>query len=476
MTQPLAALVLLLSIAATAPAADSPAGSQPKGIAMHIDTGKVITRGFLGFGVELDPMALNANNRKRGVTDEDWKLLTARLAAMNMPIARVMTQLSWFAKAGPDKFDYDNPQARSVMAYLDFCQQHGIAVILTDWAWVGECKAWVKGHDDPAYAKGVATYLKYLLEERKYSCIQFLVIGNEPDNEIKDIDKYGRMYHNVHDALKAAGLRERVKLMGPDIAGQWPWFDKAAAKIADVVDAYDFHRYAEQAEIRDAGQRVLLANLGRFRPVVDRLDPKGPAKPILMTEMGMGGGGTNDHKMIDTFDYALHMGDYAIGVLNAGLAAGVAWCAFDVYYFDGDQFMTWGMWKYKDKNWQPKPWHAVWQEVTSAVPRGGDVLAVEGGTAAVHAAAISAPRHAAMPGGTPAGRRYVLLLVNRSSRDEVVALQPPPGAAGRWSRVVCTKDRVEKPAPAALPAGNGPMEISLPAESFAVVQVGSTGQ
>jgi hypothetical protein len=461
---------LLIPVLSAVVLAQAAQPGQPEKIVLRVGAGRAITRGFLGFGVELDPMVLNANNRRRGVTDEDWTLITDRLAAMNMPIVRMMSQLSWFAKAGGDKLDYENQQVKSLLAYLDFCQKHDIDVILTDWAWVHECK-WLKGHDDPAYAKGIAAYLKSLLDERKYSCIKFLVIGNEPDNEIKDIEKYGRMYHRVHEALKEAGLRDRIKLMGPDIAGQWEWFDKAAAGIADVVDAYDFHRYAERAEVRDDGQKVLLRNLTRFRPVVEKVDPNGKDKPILMTEMGMAGGGTNEHKLIDTFDYALHMGGYAIGVLNSGAKAGIAWCAFDVYYFDGEQFMTWGMWKYKNKGWELKPWHGVWQEVTKAVPRGADVLAVEGATATVHAAAIGTGHSAGEGSAAPTYSRFVLLLANRGPDEKVVSIQRPREAGGRWSKVCCLKGRVEKSEPAGLGAGNAPLEVSLPAESFTVVRV-----
>jgi len=456
----------------SAASSDAPQPDEPEKLSLRIDLSRILTKGFLGFGVELDPMALNANNRRRGVTDEDWRLITERLAAMRMPIVRMMTQLSWFARAGPDRFDYDNAQARSLLAYLDFCQKHDIHVILTDWAWVGQCK-WLKGHDDPAYAQGIATYLKHLLEDRKYSCIKFLVIGNEPDNEIKDVEAYARMYRNVHEALKAAGLRDKVQLMGPDIAGQWEWFDRAAARIAGVVDAYDFHRYAEQAEVRDDGQKMLLRNLKRFRPVVDRADPNGKDKPILVTEMGMTGGSTNTHKAIDTFDYALHMGDYAIGVLNSGAKAGIAWCAFDVYYFEGDQFMTWGMWKYKDQDWEPKPWHSVWQEVTRSVPRHGDVVAMEGAQGAVHAAAVASHYSVGEGARTPTGWRFTVLLANRSPDRKAVSIERPRSGAGIWRKATFVEGGVERTGPAPLPAApeNVYLDLTLPARSFTVVNL-----
>jgi len=472
---PLCMLALSASAISAGTTADALQSDGPERLHLRIDTGRVIAQGFLGFGVELDPMALNANNRRRGVTDADWKLITDRLAAMRMAVVRMMSQLSWFAGAGPDRFDYDNPQARSLLAYLDFCQKHDIHVILTDWAWVGPCR-WLKGHDDPAYAQGIATYLKHLLENRKYSCIKFLVIGNEPDNEIKDVEKYARMYRNVHEALKAAGLRDKVQLMGPDIAGQWEWFDQAAARIAGVVDAYDFHRYAEQAEVRDDGQRMLLRNLMRFRPVVDRVDPDGKGKPILVTEMGMAGGSTNAHNAIDTFDYALHMGDYAIGVLNSGAKAGIAWCAFDVYYFEGDQFMIWGMWKYKDQDWKPKPWHSVWQEVTKSVPRHSDVVGVEGAQGAVHAAAIAFNRRAGEGERGATYRQFTVLLANRSSSESNVSLAPPTSSEGRWWKASFVQGGTERTGPADLPTGveNRSLDLALPARSFTVLNLDFT--
>lgn len=410
---PLVAALGLLCLSTARLGAQEPA-------VLTIDETTVVNAGFFGFGVELDPMVLNENNRRRGVTDADWLLLTARLRAMDLPIVRVMSQVGWFA-TGPDTFDYDSPQARSVLAHLDFCQENGIEVVLTDWAWPRLCR-WRTSHDDPAFARAMAAYLKHLIEDRGYTCIRYLVIGNEPDNEIRDVDRYARMYHNVHEALVEAGIRSKLQMMGPDIGGRWDWFDAAAPKIADVVDAYDFHRYAKTSEMTETGEDNIHTNLTRFRPVVNAIDPAGADKPLLLTEMGMGQGTTNTHERIETPEYALHMGDYAIAVLNADIKAGIAWCAFDVYYFDHNQFMTWGLWRYKDRQWSPKPWYAVWRRVVAEAPRGSDALRVEGTTNRLHAVAIRPP-------GSE-GRILRLWVANRSDETAPLTVRLPRGA--RW--------------------------------------------
>ena len=71
------ALLCTLGFAAlpvSAAGSDVPQPDGPEKLSLQIDPGRVVTKDFLGFGVELDPMALNANNRRRGVTDEDWRL------------------------------------------------------------------------------------------------------------------------------------------------------------------------------------------------------------------------------------------------------------------------------------------------------------------------------------------------------------------------------------------------------------------
>jgi hypothetical protein len=235
------------------------------------------------------------------------------------------------------------------------------------------------------YAQGVAEYLKEFIDRRGYTCIKYLVIGNEPDNEIqKDFGQsaYETMYRNIDSALKANGMRTKIKLMGPDSGGNWDFMKTSISGIGDILDAYDFHRYASTAETGNFSLpgtwETLWSHLDMWRGEVDSRDGAGINKPVLLTEMGNSGGSTNSHPSIDTFDYALHMADYGTTLLTTRTDAGIAWTMHDVYYFDGGQYMGWGMWKYKDTAWAIRPWGQSYGLLVKHAPKGSTRMMING--------------------------------------------------------------------------------------------------
>jgi len=395
---------------------------------------------FQGFGAEWDPFYFVENNQKRGVDKAGWKLITQRIKDLDIPIVRMMMQLKW-CQADPNltRWTWDTPQMKSVFRYLDFCQANGIHVILTDWGWAARGKD-LAGHNlyakpsDMRYARGMAAYLKELIVKRKYTCIRYFVVGNEPDYElVRDhgMPEYVHMYANVDAALRQAGIRDKVKLMGPDMTGIEDLRKQAIDKVKSFVDAYDFHRYALVGETSNAGVRSpadsLWTHLDMWRGEVDRRDPYGGGKWLMVTEMGMGGGKTFGHPRNDTFDFAMDMADYGTTLLTCRIQAGIAWCLHDVYYFDtsfGKEFDKWimqlGMWQYHDKNWKLRPWAQSFGLLIKHAPRGSIQAPVNG--TPPRTPALSPHRCAAVK--RPDGG-WSLFLVNRTNKDERFHLTLP---------------------------------------------------
>jgi hypothetical protein len=435
---------------------------------------------FQGFGVEWDPFYWNPNNRRRGTDDAGWKLITERLKTLHVPIVRMMFQLSW-CQRDPDlkQWDWDNPQVKSALRYLDFCQANDIHVILTDWGWsagAGPGRLYEKP-DDPRFAAGIAGYLRELMDRRKYTCIKYLVVGNEPDNELAKWHShaaYVAMYRNVDRALRREGLRERVKLTGPDMAGQWEFMRKSIDAMKDVLDAYDFHRYASWEETANRGLpgtwESLWSHLDLWRGEVLRRDPAGARKPLLVTEMGSAGGSTDEQPKIDTFDYGLHMADYGTTLLTTRIQGGIAWTAHDIYYFDGNQFMRWGMWRYRDQQWRLRPWAQAYGLLIRHAPRGSTLAPVSG--TPPKAPLLSSCRLAALvrPGGG-----WSIFLVNRAAHEIAAELALPeaPKAAFAIYRfdqqsLQRNPDRIDLPPVGSLPPAPR-LEVVLPPNSFLVL-------
>ena len=292
---------------------------------------------FLGFGAEWDPFLFNTNNLNRGVTEADWTLVTQRLKDLNVGVIRLMMQLNW-ATSDPNlvNWNYNSQQMQSVFKYLDFACQNNITVILTDWGWSVRNSLYANP-TDARFGTGIAMYLDEFINKRGYTCIKYLVVGNEPDNEIQlqyGMDAYETMYRNVDAALKAKGIRNLVKLTGPDMGGQWSFMQDAVSRLHDILDTYDFHRYASTEETGNFNLpgtwESLWSHLDMWRGQVNSRDTNASGKQVLLTEMGNAGGSTNSHPAIDTFDYALHMADYGTTILTTRVNTGIAWCMHDV--------------------------------------------------------------------------------------------------------------------------------------------------
>jgi hypothetical protein len=433
---------------------------------------------FQGFGAEWDPFFWNTNNQNRGLVQTDWALITSRIKQLSPGIIRMMMQLNW---ATSDQnlvnWTWNTAQMQSVFKYLDFICANNIHVVLTDWGWA------VRGdlYNDPAdirFARGVATYVNEFINNRGYSCIKYLVIGNEPDNEIQrefGQAKYEQMYQNVYNELNARGLLSKVKLTGPDMGGQWDFMKTSISNMKGILQAYDFHRYASLEEVAHVNLpgdwETLWSHLDLWRSEVNSRDPNGAGKLILITEMGMSGGGTNESPMIDTYDYALHMADYGTTTLATRINGGIVWTMHDIYYFDGGQFMKWGMWRYKDQNWSLRPWSQTFGLLMKFAPRGS----------------IGAP----INGTPPAGQNYQtqyrgaalkrpdggwsLFLVNRMTApvDLTINLATPP--MNNFDRYIITEQTITSYPddliipPAGTVARANSLNIQLPPRSFTVL-------
>ena len=432
---------------------------------------------FGGFGAEWDPFFWNTNNLNRGTNQAAWDLITTRIQELNVGIIRMMMQLKWAqAKADLSQWTWTTPQMQSVFKYLDFACQNNIDVILTDWGWAVRGDLY-SSPTDMRFATGVAEYLKEFIDRRGYTCIKYLVIGNEPDNEIqKDYGQaaYETMYQNIDTALKANGMRPKVKLTAPDMGGQWDFMKTSISDMKAYVDTYDFHRYASTAETGNFNLpgtwETLWSHLDLWRGEVNSRDPNASGKQLLLTEMGNDGGGTNSHPDIDLFKYAIHMADYGTTTLTTRVNAAITWTMHDIYYFDGGQYMQWGMWRYLDNNWSIRPWGQAFGLLIKHAPKDSIQAPVNGTPPAQPP--LSTQRVAALK--RPNGG-WSLFLVNRDTTAKNIVLNLPQAPTHSFSlyRFDSTSNS-SYPNTIALPPQstltlNASNTLTLPAESLTVL-------
>jgi hypothetical protein len=157
----------------------------------------------------------------------------------------------------PDRnvFDWTNEEMQALYKILDWCEANHADVFLqqmwgdVDWnsyPGVHPLLSAPRSLDD--YANGIATLLQYLTVARKYSCIKYFCITNEPPGGTWGYWwSYGSgsgsvtgAWKKVRETLDAKGIF--IPLSGPDWT-DLPPFDSAKIDFDPYVGAYDIHSY-----------------------------------------------------------------------------------------------------------------------------------------------------------------------------------------------------------------------------------------
>lgn len=339
------------------------AGAQAEG-EIVIQPQDTVCDHFMGFGAQWDI----ASYRECGVTDADWAVIEKRVRWMRPPVMRIMMLTRW-CSLGDGKFDWETPEMKWLYRQLDLCQELNTTVLFTDWG--GE-KNWtrapgIKGVDDPYYAEVIGTYMDHLLNTRKYTCIKYFILTNEPNWEVNDWDKWKRGIENVAKVFAERGLDKRVAFAGSDTsqaADNDPWHRLAVDQLSHIFQAYDVHRYANDSEVRPGQLEPYFRAHWEY---AQQHDPNGKQKPCIVGEAGMNDDAQHPHSnlSIAKYKYGVFMADYAVQAARAGSAAVSAWMLDDNCH----KGFAWGLWDNAANGLKLRPWFFPWSLLVRSFPK-----------------------------------------------------------------------------------------------------------
>lgn len=408
-----------LTMAGQAPGEETP-------VSVQLDPAKVICQKFLGFGAEWDSNSYNDS----GVTDADFAMIRKRVEWMRLPITRIMMQSKWCYK-GNGRYDWNDPQMKALYRHLDVCQKLGTTVLLTDW---GIEPGWLKTPDvakveEPKYAEIISTYMDYLLNTKKYTCIKYFILVNEPNLETKDWNRWKKGVENVAAAFRAKGLDGKVAQMGSDQSGGDDWHRNAVDQLQGTLGAYDIHHYATEELVRTG--RLFDYYKKNWEYALSQ-DPKAKDKPFVVAEAGCfapGFSAGNNPLHLDP-RYGILMSDYAVQAANAGSWAVLAWMLDD----DSHGGFTWGMWKNRSEGLATKPWFYTWSLLSRCFPAGATIIRSDLTSGDVRVLTAN------WEGKKSSGERsWSFCIVNRADSSRTVRLQMTGGPRLSLNRYVFSK-------------------------------------
>ena len=392
-------------------------------VSVEVDPTIIIREDFMGFGVEWDSRGYNA----AGITDQDFELIRRRVDWMGLPVARIMMQSKWCYK-GNDRYDWDDPQMKALYRHLDFCQERGITVLLTDW---GIEPGWLNLPDvskveELKYAEIIATHMDHLLNTKRYTCIKYFILVNEPNYEVRDYGRWKSAVTNVSAAFRKRGLDRKITFMGSDTSGKDDWHRNAVDQLQTVFGAYDIHCYASED----------MARTGRVFDFVRTCwayalanDPQAAGKPLIVAEAGFWVPGSSASANPLHLDprYGILMADYAVQAANAGSWAVLAWMLDD----NSHPEFSWGMWKSKAEGLAVKPWFYTWALLVRSFQPGCAIVKAEVDSKDVRVLA------ARLDEKTSSGKEsWAFCVVNRADAPRTVRLHVKGGPRLNLNRYV----------------------------------------
>ena len=185
------------------------------------DTGRMLADSYLGNGIQWHSYEM------KSLSDADWNKAYRRLDVMELRFARVVINASLYCKTPPlgqaRVYDFNSPTAKLLYKILDYCQSRNVTVILGEWADPsGKSDVIDRSRKqfrfdgtieyDPGLTFIIGDFLTYHFQEKKYTCIQYYNLGNEPNGDWMYTERIAARRPsiiNLDNALKARNLRRR---------------------------------------------------------------------------------------------------------------------------------------------------------------------------------------------------------------------------------------------------------------------------
>jgi len=406
-------------------------------------TPEVTTPEYLGFGVEDDCFFFTDENFRHGITPEDIALRNKRITEL---APSVIATLFWWNAFCPThdltRTTYDTELMRALVQTLAVHQEAGRKVFFSDAHWGWSKKEFPYSPEN--LEKGVAAYVdlfKYLIRDRGLTCIRFVSITGEPDLVFRQnggtFASYVRANRLLRKGLDACGLQQ-VRIIC-DKTGGLVWFRDAVQQLGRVPGIHAVHEYPDVTQYRLIDYRLeqALDVIAAASPRGTEASRKKRRTPVFLWEIGYkdqaAGDNDNHHSAIHRFDYGLLCANTAISGLNHGLAGGSVWCLHSMFY-PGQNRMDYGLWEFKDKGWEVRPFYYAYGLFTRFARAGLKPIRV-----------MVDPDAMDFRAGALTGKNgeTLLFLDNLSRREVAVDIHGVP--QGRWQVYEYAEDRLPRP-------------------------------
>ncbi len=403
---------------------------------VSIDTKQIVSEGYIGNGAQWDPYQLDYGKGRMEISEADWKKMYDRLDFMRPQFIRVMTNATSVMKDG----ELQPERGLDHLAHiLDYCQTRGVTVMFGDWG-----GGMVDSRKEIIHEKNLsaaARYIRFLIDDKGYSCIKYYNLVNEPNGYWSSTDgKYSlwaRAIRYFYGELQRNKLADRLSIVGPDAAiwsanEAW-WVDSCATHLGKEIGLYDIHTYPSKVTVNSGVYTDIIRAYKQFVPqdkkiVMGEIGFKfvEPADSLYLKE-NFRRAKAKPHASIDDsqmfvydYMYGTDMADALFQTVNAGYSGSVVWMLDDAMHAkeSPDKLKVWGFWNifgeelFGAAEEEVRPWYYAWSLLTRYMPAGSRAFKVDvTGDPALKAIAVEKDG------------KYMFALVNVSKEEKPVLLK-----------------------------------------------------
>ncbi|MCF0172480.1 MAG: hypothetical protein HUJ91_01915 [Bacteroidales bacterium] len=229
-------------------------------------------------GAEFDPHFYSQNvvgRKDNGVEAEDFEIIRDRVTRMGLHKFRIMIQPHWFEpyndnddpnETDMSAFRWNTVEMQSLYQILDLAQELSMKVNLTVWGCVRHpslieeeysdvtsCfmtdydanRNWVcPPNDVEEFGENFAALVKYLIEDKGYTCVSEITPFNEPGGDIIAPDGYMKVCRALDRQFRRLGVRDKVRFnLSDNIDTHQYYLEACAAELVDIADIFNSHTY-----------------------------------------------------------------------------------------------------------------------------------------------------------------------------------------------------------------------------------------
>lgn len=386
-------------------------------ITITIDHSSVISTNFIGNGVQWEAYPHGDSEQSEWgnlMTEDNWQKLYKRLDFMKPRLIRLMIGGKWRYLKGVDKdgepiIDHQK-ELEPLAKILDYTQKNNIQVMFGEW-WPPE---FIDRADDDRWVEMASEYLRFLIEDKGYTCIKYFNLVNEPNGYWAATDGNWEMWKTAimkfQTKLEQKGIADKVQIAGPDAVAHYDhpnskytgleWVAETARQLGDVIGPLEMHAYPgakhvrsgefssyykEIAELADSFNKPLIMGELGFKYYDE--DPKLREENTRRIEADPYASEDSNMFIYDYF-YGVDMADAVIQSMNLGFDGVIAWGLDDAMHTNGDTgdktaLKRWGFWNILGEELlndpddeQIRPWFYTWSLMTRYFPPGTKILKV----------------------------------------------------------------------------------------------------